>query len=101
MMSMHRNLIYGLVPVVLLAMLLAMALTLPVSASSAERHSPAVTATAVVRSATRTPGITPTPAPTTVDRTQPGSTDGLVLMSFAIAAIIVVPLLLQREIWKK
>jgi hypothetical protein len=42
---------------------------------------------------------TPTPPPEAIS--QPGSTDGIVLLSVAIVVIILVPLLLQRSMWKK
>ncbi len=42
-----------------------------------------------------------TPTPTPGDLSEPGSTDGIVLLSFVIAAIILVPLLLQKNMWKK
>lgn len=48
---------------------------------------------------TARPAATPTPTPETVS--QPGSTDGIVLMSAAIVAIIVLPILLQRALWMK
>jgi hypothetical protein len=42
----------------------------------------------------------PTPTATPVDRSVPGSTDGLIIMSFAIAVIVIVPILLQKSLWK-
>jgi hypothetical protein len=35
------------------------------------------------------------------DRSQIGSTDGITLMSFAIVAIIIIPILLQRKSWSQ
>ena len=42
----------------------------------------------------------PTATATPPDRSMPGSTDGLIIMSFAIAVIVVVPILLQKRLWK-
>ncbi len=42
-----------------------------------------------------------TPTPTPKDLSVPGSTDGIVLLSVVIVAIILVPLLLQKNMWKK
>jgi hypothetical protein len=49
----------------------------------------------------RAGGATPTVTPTAVDKSQPGSTDGLMLMSFAIVLIVVIPILLQRALYKQ
>ena len=35
------------------------------------------------------------------DRSEIGSTDGITLMSFAIAAIIIIPILLQKKHWSE
>jgi len=35
------------------------------------------------------------------DRSEIGSTDGITLMSFAIAAIIIIPILLQKKHWSQ
>ena len=43
--------------------------------------------------------LTPTPTPEAVSH--PGSTDGIMVMSIAIVVIILVPILLQRSMWKK
>ncbi len=42
-----------------------------------------------------------TPTPTPKDLSVPGSTDGIVLLSVVIVTIILVPLLLQKNMWKK
>lgn len=42
--------------------------------------------------------ITPTPDDT--DRSVPGSTDGIIWMGVAIAAIILLPLLTHRALWR-
>jgi len=43
---------------------------------------------------------TATPEPQE-DRSEIGSTDGITLMSFAIVAIIIIPILLQRKHWSQ
>lgn len=40
-----------------------------------------------------------TPTPTSVSVSQPGSTDGIMIMGFAIVLIIILPILLQRGLW--
>jgi hypothetical protein len=40
-----------------------------------------------------------TPTPQTKDISQIGSTDGIIVMGFFIALIIVIPILLQRKSW--
>jgi hypothetical protein len=42
--------------------------------------------------------ITPTPAET--DRSVPGSTDAIMWMGVAIAAIVLLPLLTHRTLWR-
>jgi len=43
---------------------------------------------------------TATPQPQQ-DRSEIGSTDGITLMSFAITAIIIIPIILQRKRWSQ
>jgi predicted membrane protein len=43
--------------------------------------------------------LQPTKTPQPKDLSQVGSTDGLILMGFIIALIIIVPILLQRKSW--
>ena len=43
---------------------------------------------------------TPTPQPA-VDKSEVGSTDGITLMSFVIAGIIIIPMFLQRKYWSQ
>ena len=40
-----------------------------------------------------------TPPPQEVDRSEVGSTDGIVIMGFVIVAIVVIPILLRRKAW--
>ena len=40
-----------------------------------------------------------TPTPEQVDRSEVGSTDGIVVMGFVIVAIAVLPILLRRKAW--
>ena len=44
--------------------------------------------------------MTTTPQPQQ-DRSEIGSTDGITLMSFAIVAIIIIPIILQRKRWSQ
>jgi hypothetical protein len=41
-----------------------------------------------------------TPTPEEPDRSVPGSTDGIVWMGVAIAAIVLLPLLTHRTLWR-
>ena len=40
-----------------------------------------------------------TPTPEQVDRSEVGSTDGIVVMGFVLVAIAVLPILLRRKAW--
>ena len=71
----------------------------PVGLDSKSRELAASTKLPAKRAPTPTP--TPTPTATPEPISQPGSTDGIMVMSFAIAVIIVLPILLQRELWTK
>jgi hypothetical protein len=51
------------------------------------------------QSASSRTAATPSPTPQAVS--QPGSTDGLVIMSLAIVVIIILPILFQRGLWMK
>ena len=42
-----------------------------------------------------------TPTPEQVDRSEVGSTDGIVVMGFVIAVIVILPILLRREAWSQ
>lgn len=82
----------------LVAGILVSLLALSSTASASELHPAAATlrATATGRAA----GATPTATAVIVDKSQPGSTDGLMLMSFAIVLIVVIPILVQRALYK-
>lgn len=80
-----------LLPLLILASLLAFTLAL----------APLVTGSAHTTVNNSAQPQAPTPTPTRADASEPGSTDGLVIMSFAIAAIISLPLMLQRSVWTK
>ncbi len=85
-----------------LAVLLALLLSFASSTSSLARQPHTATPSPVHA----TPGARVTasvvaPTPTPVDRTVPGSTDGIVVMSFVIVFIIVLPILLQKSLWGK
>jgi hypothetical protein len=88
---MNKALLRILLPVLLLAALLAFALAL--SPSTTTSAGPALNVPAH-------PGAA-TPTPTPQDLSQPGSTGGLVIMSLAIVAIILLPVLVQRSFWAK
>ena len=101
--TMHKAILRAFFSLLILAIVLAALFALPSTNISYAR--PMATATAIrtahATSSPRAANATLTPAATPVDRSQPGSTDGLVLMSFAIALIIVIPLLFQRGLWGK
>jgi hypothetical protein len=40
-----------------------------------------------------------TPTPTQVDRSEVGSTDGIVVMGFIIVTIVLLPILIRRKAW--
>lgn len=42
-----------------------------------------------------------TPTPEQVDRSEIGSTDGIVVMGFVIVAIVILPILLRRKTWSQ
>ena len=42
-----------------------------------------------------------TPTPEAVDRSEVGSTDGIVVMGFVIVAIVILPILLRRKAWSQ
>ncbi|MFT3893078.1 MAG: hypothetical protein QM730_15725 [Anaerolineales bacterium] len=42
-----------------------------------------------------------TPTPEQVDRSEVGSTDGIVVMGFVIAVIVILPILLRRKAWSQ
>ena len=102
---MNRAMLRILFSVVMLATALAFMLALlPSSDGSAQpavahRGTPRPLIAAAARPATATPAPTPTPTPEPVST--PGSTDGIVILSFAIVAIIVIPILLQRALWTR
>lgn len=86
---MNKALLRILLPVLVLATFLAFAFALSQSTTGSAQgplHVPAG-------------GHAPTPTPTPEDRSQPGSTEGLVILSLAIIAIIMLPILLQRSLW--
>lgn len=42
-----------------------------------------------------------TPTPAQVDRSEVGSTDGIVVMGFLIVAIVTLPILIRRKAWSQ
>jgi hypothetical protein len=40
-----------------------------------------------------------TPTPVQVDRSEVGSTDGIVVMGFVLVAIVILPILIRRRAW--
>jgi hypothetical protein len=100
--SMDKAALRVLSSLLILATILAFLLVLRPSAFASAHQAPKATPSALHPISTARPAVTsPTPTPTPVDQSEPGSTDGLVLMSFAIAVIIVIPILLQRGLWGK
>jgi len=96
---MNRTQLRILLPILLLTTVLAFVLALsPLATGHAASGADAAVLSAP-GAATGHQEATPTPTP--ADLSQPGSTDGIQMMSFAIVLIILVPLLLQRRIWKK
>ena len=93
---MHKTALRALSVVVILSTVLAFLLAFsPADGASAHHSAPATPrATATARMATSTP------IPV-VDKSQPGSTDGVILMSFVIVLIVVIPILLQRALYKQ
>jgi hypothetical protein len=100
--EMEKVLLRVLVPLLILASILAFALALSPSASGQARSSEGAAPNATIRSGPshRASGSTPTPTPAEQDKSRPGSTDGLVVMSFAIVLIIIIPVLIQRALWR-
>ncbi len=102
---MDKGLLRMLFPLLLVAAVLAFALSMTPSASGHAHASaePKPTLSIHARSNAHPAANTPTPTATPMggDKSQPGSTDGLVVMSFAIVFIIVLPILLQRSLWRK
>ncbi len=88
---MNKALLRILLPILLMAALLAFALALSPSATTSA--GPALDRPAHAQA--------PTPTPEPQDASQPGSTGGLVIMSLAIVAIILLPVLVQRSFWTK
>jgi hypothetical protein len=88
---MNRALVRILLPILIVATVLAFTLAL----------SPLTTGSAAERQQLPPHAQAPTPTPDGQAASQPGSTDGLVIMGFAIALIVVLPILVQRSLWKK
>lgn len=86
----------------LVAGILVSLLALSSTASASELDPAAATPRATLRATAtgRAAGATPTATAVIVDKSQPGSTDGLMLMSFAIVLIVVIPILVQRALYK-
>ena len=42
-----------------------------------------------------------TPTPEQVDRSEIGSTDGIVVMGFVLVAIVILPILLRKKAWSQ
>ncbi len=102
---MDKGLLRVLVPLLILAAVLAFVLSLSPSAAGHARAAADAKPTLSVRLRSNSHPAASTPTPTATpmggDKSQPGSTDGLVVMSFAIVFIIVLPILLQRSFWTK
>ncbi|HEX8991535.1 MAG TPA: hypothetical protein VF784_07630 [Anaerolineales bacterium] len=102
---MNRALPRILFPLVMLAMILAFILALVPSGTGSAHTKP----TSTPRSSALVPGASRlslsaeagTPTPTAQAASQPGSTTGIVIMSFTIALIILLPILLQRSLWTR
>ncbi len=102
---MDKRLLRMLFPLLILAAVLAFVLALSPSASGYAHAAaqPKPTLSIHARSNAHPAANTPTPTATPMggDKSQPGSTDGLVVMSSAIVFIIVLPILLQRSLGRK
>ncbi len=102
---MDKGLLRVMFPLLILATVLAFVLSLSPSASAYAHAAaePKPTLSILARSSAHPAANTPTPTATPMggDKSQPGSTDGLVVMSFAIVFIIILPILLQRSLWRK
>ncbi len=85
----------------ILATMLALLLVLTPTGTALAHQPHAATPTVGAVSTSRASAGAATPTPTAANRSVPGSTDGLVIMSFVIALIIVIPILLQRSLWGK
>ncbi len=85
----------------ILATMLALLLVLAPPETALAHQPHAATPTVRLVSTSRASVGAATPTPTAANRSVPGSTDGLVIMSFVIALIIVIPILLQRSLWGK
>ncbi len=102
---MNKALARILFPVLVIATGLAFVLALsPSGAGYANTASRAPDRSAALMPFGRQPAAanqpaTPTPAPEPVS--QPGSTDGIMIMGLAIVLIIVLPILLQRGLWMR
>ncbi len=96
---MNRTQLRILLPIVLLTAVLAFVLALSPLLTSHAAPGAQAPAHAALSSAGGHQGATPTPAQE--DLSQPGSTDGIMMMSFAIVLIVLLPLLLHRNLWKK
>ncbi len=94
---MKRSLVRVLVPMLILAAALAFVLALAPSEAGHAHSAPS----AQVDRAPLVPHQPATPTPDQQARSQPGSTDGIMIMSLAIVVIIAVPILLQRALWGK
>ncbi len=92
--GMNKALPQILFPLFILATILAFTLALSPSASGSAANFSAVHHAALRVSA-------PTPTPTAQNISHPGSTNGLVIMSFAIVLIIILPILFQKNLWTK
>ena len=103
--NMNKALLRILGPVLMLASGLAFALAFsPARAGDAHIHNAAFHNSDLrIKSGLQAAGLyqIATPSPTPEPVSQPGSTDGIVILSMAIVVIILVPLLLQRSMWKK
>jgi hypothetical protein len=102
---MNKALLRILCPVLMLASGLAFTLALSPATAHETRtkvsaaHHPNLRVESGLRAAAFYQALTPTPTPEPVS--QPGSTDGIMILSIAIVLIIIIPILLQRSMWKK
>jgi hypothetical protein len=101
---MDKAILRVLFPLLILATILAF--TLALSPSSSGYAHPSARSTPSAGAHVQPPrhnsvgAAAPTPTPTGARPSQPGSTDGIVIMGFAIVVIIILPILIQRSLWK-
>ncbi len=101
---MDKALLRVLLPLLILTTILAFVLALSPSESIHARTAARSTPTPLshTQAARHNPGSVnaATPTPAGEEKSQPGTTDGIVIMGFAIVVIILLPILIQRSLWK-